>query len=614
MFTLIRQDPAFRTLPKWLVFSAVTAAFLVNVITFQLWRQRETADPILVLSVVWLAATVFLVFGEVRTRCSPFVITLPIPTRKVWLSHLSAVILSGVAVIAATAVPVAAGIWLLWKLSGRWMVPVEGMGGTAIHLIAGLILAVMLLQSPVPAQHRVPRNAGRVVLSVFVMGAVMALAMALDAVSPWTAVITLALAVAVGLYRLRAVPEVFSLSVTDAPAGEYGREAVRRQWEAIDGGKRVGGWSFARLLDFSIWRCFLVGIKVKQSPWLTYPFLLLFGAFLAGLDERWIGDSLRFNYVWMTAYVLMAFSMYPPKQIYLVDGLPVSRRRILNVMTTPLLVVVIAGYGTGLALLHYLDSARPRPLEVIHLIQDREDGNYYLYVPYSALRISWNGRVPEVTAPWGETHKVWSRRPFLGTPVAIYSPYSTPPGSSIDFVAWQMSRAVEQVYGATIPPGELERRYLKKRSDGGAALIPKKLDLAADYPNLRRVRKAGPVFPVVVGLSFVLWMLSLTVYFQTFRAGTSNVRRTATAFGLLALLMLGWLGAFVEPLVRVLGAGYFNAGFTVALRQAGRSTGASAAVWLVMIALSSSAYAVALRRFEKVESVQERKTTAALGA
>jgi len=607
MLTLIRQDPAFRTLPKWLIFSAVTAAFLINVITFLMWKQREATDPLLVVSIVWGVVTVFLVLGEVRTRCSPFVIALPVPTRKVWLSHLSAVIVAGVAVIAATVVPVAGGIWLLWKLSGRWMVPVGEMGGMGIHLIAGLILAVVLLQNPAPIRHRLPRTTGRVVLSIVVMAAVLALAVVLDTVSPWTALITLALAATVGLYRIRTVPEAFVL-VSDETSGEsYEQDAIRRQWEAVGTGERASGLAFQRVLNTTIWRCFLVGIKVKQSPWLIYPFVLLFGAFLSGLDGRWIEDSMRFNYIWMTAYMLIALTMHPPKQMYMIDGLPVSRRRILNVMTFPLMIILLVGYGAGSITLQYLDGARPKPLEVIHLVKSKKDGYYYTRVPYSALRIAWDGDVPDIVAPWGETQKVWSGHPVFALSAKMYSPFSTPPGSSIDFVAWQLSRAVEEVYGETIPADEIKERYLTERADGGAALKTKKLQISADYPQLRPIRNAGPVLPVVVGLSYSLWMLSLAVYFQAFRAGVSHGKRMATAFGLLALMMLGWLAVIFGPIVRLIGGGYFNGGLTAALRQAGESTVATAVVWVSMIALSAVSYWVALWRFGKVEAIRKGK-------
>jgi len=608
----MRQNPAIRTLPKWLIMSALTATFLINVITFHMWRQQETTNPMLIVSIVWLTTTLFLVFGEVRTRCSPFDIALPIPTRKVWLSHLGAVIVSGVAIIAATVVPVAGGIWLLWKLSGKWMVPVDGLGGLGVQMCAGLILAVVLLQNPLPSQHRLPRTGERVILSVLVMGAVLALAAALDRVSPWTALITLALAATVGMYRYRMVPDVFSLATADSADAEgNGQGAVAREWEAVGTEKGLDGPAFGRFLDRVIWRCFHVGIKLKQSPWITYPFVLLFGALLAGFDARWIEDSMRFNYVWMAAYVLMAFSIHPPKQIYLIDGLPVSRMRLLNVLIAPLLVVMLAGYGAGLIATNYLDRTSPRPLEVLHMTYSEDEDNYYLRVPYSVLRVAWDGRVPEAVAPWGETNDVWTHAVFFGSRAKVYSPYSTWPGGSVDFVAWQLSRAVEAVYGETISPEELKARYLEERSDGTAALITKKLTISHDYPHLVKDRKAGPAFPVVMGLTFTLWMLSLAAYFQAFRARVSNGKRLATAFIVLAVLMLGWLSVIFGPIVRVLSSGLFNGFLTAATRQAGESVSATAAVWIVSIVVSAAAYRLALWRFERAEAIQERKATPA---
>jgi len=104
-----------------------------------------------------------------------------------------------------------------------------------------------------------------------------------------------------------------------------------------------------------------------------------------------------------------------------------------------------------------------------------------------------------------------------------------------------------------------------------------------------------------------LWMLSLAVYFQAFRAGISNRKRLATAFVLLALMMLGWLGVLFGPIVRAIDGGAFNVVLTIALREAGESTAATAAVWIVMSAVAVASYFVALSRFVKIEAVQERK-------
>jgi hypothetical protein len=83
----------------------------------------------------------------------------------------------------------------------------------------------------------------------------------------------------------------------------------------------------------------------------------------------------------------------------------------------------------------------------------------------------------------------------------------------------------------------------------------------------------------------------------------------ATAFGLLALMMLGWLAVIFGPVVRLISGGYFNGGLTVALRMAGESNVATAAVWVSMVALSAVSYRVALLRFGKAEAIRERKAS-----
>jgi hypothetical protein len=607
MLRLIKQNPAFRTLPKWLAISGLTAALVINVLSIHLWRQNDSTDLLQVVLVVWLAATLYMVFGEVRTRCGPFDIALPISARKVWFSHISAVVLAGVAIIAATTALIGGGLWILWKLSGSWMVSTRGMGGMALNLVAGLILAVVLLQNPVPADCRVPRTRVRTVAALAVMAAVLALVIGLSRLPAWAAVIPLSIAAALGWYRYLSVPRVFDLAGESVGAEDFGQGAVKQQWEAAGAVKIVGGLAFGRFLNRTIQNCFLEGVKAKQSPWLTFPFVFGFGLLISGFDGRWIEDSMRFNYIWMTAYTLFAFTMYPPKQIYLLDGLPVSRRRLLNVMIIPHFIVLLAGYAGGGIALGYLDRNHPKPLEVIHMVQDSESGHYYLYVPYRILHVTLDEHIPETVSPWGEAHEGWSYPLLPGGLLKMYSPYSTPLGSSIDFAAWQMSRAVEAVYGATIQPDELASRYLREKTDGGAELIEKRLTISTDYPDLRPLRKAGPVFPVVAGLTFALWMLGLAVYFQAFRAGVSNSARTVLAFGVMGFFMAGWLAVLFGPIVKVLHSGRHNGGLTALLARAEGSPVATAAVWIGMAILCVAAYRVALWRLGKSEAVREKK-------
>ena len=610
MLTLIRRNPAIRTLPKWLGISALTATFLINVLTFYLWRQREGTNPLLVVSIVWLAATIYLVFGEVRTRCTPFDMALPISARRVWLSHLTAVILSGVAILAVTAILTAGGVLLLWKLSGHWMIPLEGMGGLAVHACAGLTLAVVLIQSPLPPDHQLRRNRERILLSILVMAAVLSVVVVMNNVSPWTALVTLALAVTVGRYRYRLVPATFSLSTADAAAAtSLDRDVVRKEWEVVVAEDRARGAAFERFLNGTIFKCYTRLAKKKLTPWLTMPIVLFFGVLISGLDRRWLEFSLAFNYVSMVVYMLIAFTAPTLKTMMIVDALPVSRKRLLNVLVLPFVVVLAIGYWGGRVYFAVMESRRPSAVNVIHFVQDSDEGNYYLYVPYDAMEILWDGRAPDIVAPWGESREGWARPLFRGCPIKMHTPYHTPPGSSIDFAAWQISRAIEAVYGESVSPEEIKDRYLRERDDGTAALIPKKLKIAEDYPRFRRITPSGPFFPLVFATVFVVWMLSMSVYFQAHRAGVSSRKRTAVMWILMGIMMLWWISMFLGPIVQLLHTMRINSFLTVLVVRAGTSTIATAVVWLLSIAASLAAYWVALRRFERIEATYEREQT-----
>jgi MFS family permease len=608
MFTLIRRNPAIRTLPKWLGISAVTATILINVLTLYVWQQREGTNPLLVVSIVWLAATIYLVFGEVRTRCTPFDMALPISARRVWLSHLTAVILSGVAILAVTAILTAGGVLLLWRLSGHWMVPVEGMGGLAVHACAGLILAVVLIQNPLPPVHQLRRNRARILLSILVMAAVLSVVVVMNRVSSWTALVTFAVAVTVGMYRYRLIPVTFSLSTADAatPIG-LDRDVVRKEWEVAVAEDRARGAAFERFLNGTIFKCYTRLAKKKLTPWLTMPIVLFFGALISGLDRRWLEFSLTFNVVSMVVYMLIAFTAPTLKTMYIIDALPVSRKRLLNVLVLPFVVALAIGYWGGRAYFAVMESRSPSAINVIHFVQDNEDDNYYLYVPYDAMEILWGGRAPDTVAPWGESREGWAKPLFRGCPVKMYTPYHTPPGSSIDFAAWQISRAIEAVYGESVSPEEIKDRYLRKRDNGTATLIPKRLKIAEDYPRFRRITPSGPFFPLVFATVFVVWMLAMSVYFQAHRAGISNRKRTVVMWILLGIMMLWWISMFLGPAVRLLHTMRVNAFLTVLVVRAGTSAISTAAVWLGSIAMSMAAYLVALRRFEKVEATYERE-------
>jgi hypothetical protein len=613
MLALLRQNPALRTLPRWLAVSGLTAAVVANVFIFDAMSDGRLASEPVIAILSWLALTVYLVFGEVWTRCTPFNMALPIPTRKLWLSHLAAVALSGVAILAATAGPIAGVLWVIWKLKGGWLVSAPGIGSLAAHVFAGFFLAVFILQSPDPARHRLEKTPGRAVFTLAVMAIILALVFVLHTWSPWTVLVTLALAVVTALHRVRSAPKVFELDVSaGAKSDPVARGTVAEQWQAA--GAPANGLLFGSLLNRTILRCFYVGSKAKHAPVITAPILIAFGALFSGLDGYWLEEgSLGLLYVPMLAYTLLAFTAHPVSTVYLMDAFPVSRRRILNLLVFPNLLLLAIGCAAGILILSVLESARPPRHEPLYLRHDRDSGNYYLYVPRGALEISWDGELPTTVAPWGEEHPAWSRPLFKVGPVKLYSPYHTPPGCSFEFTAWQISRAVEKVFGQTIPADEIADRYLSERADGTAALETESLTIRADYPELRRVKKGGPLVPAAFSAAAALWLVSLTILIRTYRSGVSKKKRQVITVALMAGLMLIWL---IEMLVAPITGLVYMDGFINVIDTlfdaVGRSVVATVLLWLAGALLLWAAYEITLKSFRRAEVTPQRETGCAL--
>ncbi len=76
----IWNDGALKRLPLWLAITAMTTSVLLGLV---LWRHASRshnadlpADQLL--AVLWLAIAVYLLAGDVRTRCGRLELTLPI--------------------------------------------------------------------------------------------------------------------------------------------------------------------------------------------------------------------------------------------------------------------------------------------------------------------------------------------------------------------------------------------------------------------------------------------------------------------------------------------------------------------------------------------------------
>jgi hypothetical protein len=333
------------------------------------------------------------------------------------------------------------------------------------------------------------------------------------------------------------------------------------------------------------------------APILGFPLLVLFGLVLSGLKQSWVGgESLRFAFVLMTSYMLLAFGVLPPRKLYLLDSLPLSRRVIFAVMVIPMVLALALGYGVGLMVADVKEAKR----ELIHFVE--LDCCYGVRVPIEVCEIAWYGDPPPVAAPWGETHEGWTAPLWRGSRAVVYSPFSAPQGSSPDFIALQISRATEAVYGKQVPVEEIRERYMEVGDDGVARPKGDGLTLARDHPGLDP-QPRGPVLPVMMLVVCVVWLVAVAFYMRTLRAGISEKARKGVYWGLmlglLALHMVQFVLATSNFIHLWISAGLWE----IAIRNLGtRTPGGALTIWVVNTLIVGGVYLVAQRQFERVES------------
>jgi hypothetical protein len=105
-------------------------------------------------------------------------------------------------------------------------------------------------------------------------------------------------------------------------------------------------------------------------------------------------------------------------------------------------VVIAIAMGAGFTL-GYVIHHNSEPITQVR----GQDGQ--IRVPFEAWEIAWDGRPPEVKAPWGESYTPEGRCFFKsGSEACAYNPFEIAKDtSSPEFVVYQIDRAVERVHG-----------------------------------------------------------------------------------------------------------------------------------------------------------------------
>jgi hypothetical protein len=481
-----------------------------------------------------------------------------------------------------------------------------GPGALVLPAAAGLILAFVVLQGMGPTVYRVPTG-GRQVW--FVAGSLfgsLALILALGALPRVVAVVPLAVAALLAVQGYRALPLAFTLVPAEAEPGAERRRAAElradpraERWKVPTGA--AGRLRGRLLLHARILYILSLGIAPGQllriPPALfMVPFLVFWGAVIS------IGF---FRGEILTAYLLFTALAAPMAQLHLLDPLPVSRRLLCAHLLLPGLLIASLGYGIGRVVI----TARSEPTDRVRFQETHQENFCPPYplpvamvrVPTGYCRIAWDGP-PENGSPWGESHEAWSLPLYKGSRAVFYSPYSTTEGSSIEFVALQISRAVEAVYGESVSPEEIRERYLDVDLEG--RVVPKQaagLSLLKDNPGweARPERSQFPIVITAVGLSFFLMAV---VYFRTFRATLTDRARKLVFFGLLAVALIVHIAPFVlfitrwtRPLVA--------SGLTKEFIDWSAETlpGGGPALWVLCALLLLAGYRLTRSRFERIE-------------
>ncbi len=605
---LFRRDSSMRFIGRWMFVGPAVTLTILGVIAG--WRlagvagaEKSMADVALTLLAIWLPTAVYLGAAAGERRCSRFDMGLPVSPSDLWIAHGLAVACSGLAVLAVTA----SAPWVLGWVAGHWVdeIPVafaSGVAPLALRVAAVSLLSVAISQSVSPSLERIPSGRKLVWSIIGLMGILYGLIVVLAALPLVVSLVPVAAAAALVWRTLRDLPGAMVVAPLEvaAPRGvgrSVAAQASSREqapdWGVVRGRGHVGRiWSLAMTIYRST-------TKKLLAPVIAVPILAIAGYTMSGAFGSVMksDDTIRFSLLFITSYAMLAFGGLPPRRLYLFDPIPVSRRFIFAIIYLHLVLLLGLGYGAGRIVANRAESGR----ELINYVE--RDDHYYVSVPLRNGGIALDGNPPLATSAWGESHEVWSREIWSGRSGVVYAKFSTPHGSSREFVALQISRAVKDIYGEEISPEEVSARYLAVDAAGRVVPAGSELTLRGDHPEWRALTH-GPVFPVMMLVVCGPWLLALSAYLGTLRPGFTEKRRKGTFWwGMVILMGLHFL-QFVLLFMEILDHWILSGFWMIAIRElTDRMPGGEVSVWFLCGLTLFLLYRMAERRFVRVESV-----------
>ena len=606
MLAQLKRDPLLGwPILKWMVIAALNASVVFGVVTGMTAWSGDTRTPgwisiVTASLLMWLPAGFIFFLSPFGRRCNDLDLGLPIHAKRLWLSHLIAALLAGGLLLVSSG-----GLLVLtYGLAGRFAPGTISshppLARLALPCAAALLITVVVLQSRFPSRHRIPRN-GRFLAHAGLMlaaGYFLILLLSMPRVPYSIIVIVFALTVAYRTYH--SLPPAFAVVPRESEDGEGGSLSLHSEWEQTPAATRGGALFFPFLLTRAMYQ---IMSKKRAGIAAIYLFLIVWGLLISGLPGMKLGwnEDLALYNLTLTLYTLLVTLAAPLARMYPFDPLPVSRRFLFAFLVWPPLLALSAGYFAG-----QLALPADHGAALVQFQQEESPGQFPPYplkypavrVPAQFCRIAWDGKAPQNTSPWGEAHDAWQMPLFKGSRITVYSPFSTPRESSAAFVALQLSRAIETVYGQAIPPEVVRDRYLTGANDG---VVFRQTGLSQDYPDLQAPRLVR-FYPTLALATVLAWLTLMMVYLRTCRASLSDGVRKVTFIGILGgalVIHLLFVVAFVTQFIRPDAVSAF---WRILAYQAGLMLpGGDMAVWLICALVFAGAYWLAQRVFERIE-------------
>jgi hypothetical protein len=581
--TLMRHDPAFRTLPKSIPITLIAGLLLRAYPRFDRALDDSVAAHDISLTPLLMSLTsvlcIWLLSTNTWTRASRLCVALPFSPRHLWMTRMASILI-------ASLLPVLLLTAVLAPRHGDGLLGIKLSTNTllfGLHLAAILTLLAFLLQSPKPHLSRIPFTIGYVVYCIIVV--VVVLLVAFLGVPPLLGTAALmVLALAVGLRTYLLLPASFEVQpgpeLVRDPEPEAGAEPSPAMLDSIP-----VRHSLRSLLHLTVAR------TLWSSP-LAWVLLLCVGlySFLATVQFH-DGESLLLLLL-LNAVLTVPLLGLAIDRVVRLDPLPISRRLIIAYMVAPIVAVIGIGTAGGNLLL------TPDSLSQI------DQRGCCSQVPYEHWQLTVDREPPQITAPWGESYQPQGWPLFRGSRVTLYNPYESNAGSSPRFVSLQYWRAAQAVYGVEIPSALLQP---KANTQGVLTQIRERNihSLRADV----RLRSLAVGLLLLVGPYAGLMTLFLCQFSSSLYAGF--YRRATT--GLLICVGLLAVGALVVDLAGVSARWIIPATFAVVCsRVAEWCALPTTALWLLIVIAWTGACLLLGRQLQRIEAPLRPHTTRSL--